>query len=104
MAVSRLLDRGLTAASSFALGWFLCGWWHDIYLTKADARKDAVGFVSAAVESDRAITGAQEKADESASRARQTTRTVYVDKACPPGRGPLSQPAADRLRAAMAEE
>jgi hypothetical protein len=91
-----------TALGAFLAGaglsWFARGWYDGADVSAVDAAKDAQQFVMAGVESDRAIQQAGVDVRAAETRVEYVTRTVTVAAECPPGAGPISADAADRLR------
>lgn len=87
-----------------AVGWFARGEWDGSTISTKDAAKDSQQFVDGAVEKNQGIVSAEGKADESRARTKTIIEKVYVDRACPPGTGAVSDDRAARLRIKFAPD
>lgn len=102
------LARALIAVLGLVLAG-ACGWWargeFDGSTTSTkEAAKDTQSFADGAVVKNQQIVSAEGKADESRARTKTVIEKVYVDRACPPGTGAVSDDRAERLRVSFAPE
>lgn len=87
-----------------AVGWFGRGEWDGTTMSAKDATKDAQEFADGAVKKNQQIVSAEGKAADSRARTKTVIEKVYVDRACPPGTGAVSDDRAERLRVSFAPE
>lgn len=95
---ARLIGGVLLGALCISVGWFGRGLYDGLTISVDDAQKQTQGFVDGAVEKAGEITKAKDTAIESKGRVQKVIETVYVDKACPPGTGAVSDDLSERLR------
>lgn len=95
---ARLIGAILLGSLSAAAGWYGRGIYDGLTISVNDAQKQAQGLVNGAVEKAGEITKAKDTAADSKGRVQKVIEKVYVDKACPPGTGAVSDDLAARLR------
>ncbi len=104
MSALRDLVIGLVCA---LLGWLGCMWWHGLLLRSGAVAELTQETGERFVTADRAVTAATTELETTRERWRTVVREVPVPAECPPGAGPVSEPArlalADALRAAEVE-
>lgn len=88
----------LLAGLLVSAGWVARGVYEGLTISVNDAQKQAQGLVNGAVEKAGEITKAKDTAADSKGRVQKVIEKVYVDKACPPGTGAVSDDLAARLR------
>lgn len=93
----------LTLLVGIAVGWGVSARYHGLSVNPWAANTTAQASVDSAVSANSSIESAERDTGASETRVQYVTRTVEVDKACPPGTGALSDDVANRLRAAVAE-
>ena len=81
-----------------AAGWEGRGWWDGSTQTTATATKSANKAVKREVKADREIVTAEAKTATAITSAEASIANTTVDPSCPPGRGRVSGPVADKLR------
>lgn len=101
---SRAFVIVLIAVLSLAAGWFGRGWWDGSDISTKDSAEQSQDFVTSGALATTTINDAQTEADAANERVRERIKIKYVDRACPPGDGAVSQPVTDRLRSAFAEQ
>lgn len=84
-------------------GWVARGINDGSVVSAKSAAVESQSAVDSGTEADRAIVGAQSVAAEAETRVEYITKTVTVDKGCPPGRGAISAGWNDELRKLAAD-
>ena len=104
MSVPVLAIVLISAVGGAAAGYGLRAWTHPTTVSEKDAAEQGQQFVTSGVEADRAIYDSERASDAASERVRTIIREVQVDKECPPGRGPVSAPVGDSMRAEFSSE
>lgn len=102
--LARALIAVLGLLLAGACGWWARGEWDGSTISTSDAAKQTQEFVDGAVVKNQKIVSAEGKAAESRAGAKPIIEKVYVDRACPPGTGAVSDDRAERLRVSFAPE
>jgi len=97
--LARVFGATLLALICIYTGWVARGRWEGLDVSVGDSAQQSQSFVTAAVEKNQEIVKAQTKADDSKARVQKIIEKVYVDKACPPGTGAVSDDLTRRLQA-----
>ena len=87
--------------AGLGIGWGARAYYDGSTISAVDATGRAQSAVDASVKSAAQIERAASVADNSRQLARKAIEVRYVDRACPPGTGAVSDSAAERLRAAF---
>lgn len=83
------------------LGWIGRSQWDGSTVSAPDAQKSTQTAVNQSARAANKIERAQSVADAARHAASKSVEVSNVDRTCPPGLGPVSDDAADKLRAAF---
>lgn len=89
--------------AGLGIGWGGRAWWDGSTVSATDANKQTQSTVNATVKSAGQIERAASIADNSRASARRSIEVRYVDRACPPGVGAVSDDVGKRLHAVFSE-